>query len=123
MDSEWGISNPPAYGKSGLDYNQMQETWSTDKTISLIEQYKDAENPFMIMTSFKGPHWDYMVPEPYDKMYDPRSIEKWGNFDDPFINKPEIQQERNFALECWSFNVERLARDDCCVLGILYIHR
>ena len=93
MDSEWGISNPPAYGKSGLDYNQMQETWSTDKTISLIEQYKDAENPFMIMTSFKGPHWDYMVPEPYDTMYDPRSIEKWGNFDDPFINKPEIQQK------------------------------
>ena len=34
-----------------------------------------------------------MVPEPYDKMYDPRSIEKWGNFDDPFINKPEIQQK------------------------------
>ena len=93
MDSEWGISNPPAYGKSGLDYNQMQETWSTDKTISLIDQYKDAENPFMIMTSFKGPHWDYMVPEPYDTMYDPRSIEKWGNFDDPFINKPEIQQK------------------------------
>ena len=93
MDSEWGISNPPAYGKSGLDYKQMQETWSTDKTISLIEQYKDAENPFMIMTSFKGPHWDYMVPEPYDTMYDPRSIEKWGNFDDPFINKPEIQQK------------------------------
>ena len=93
MDSEWGVSNPPAYGKSGLDYNQMQETWSTDKTISLIEQYKDEENPFMIMTSFKGPHWDYMVPEPYDTMYDPRSIEKWGNFDDPFINKPEIQQK------------------------------
>ena len=93
MDSEWGVSNPPAYGKSGLDYNQMQETWSTDKTISLIEQYKDAENPFMIMTSFKGPHWDYMVPEPYDTMYDPISIEKWGNFDDPFVNKPEIQQK------------------------------
>ena len=93
MDSEWGISNPPAYGKSGLDYNQMQETWSTDKTISLIKKYKDSENPFMIMTSFKGPHWDYMVPEPYDTMYDPNSIEKWGNFDDPFINKPEIQQK------------------------------
>ena len=93
MDSEWGISNPPAYGKSGLDYDQMQETWSTDKTINLIEQYKDADNPFMIMTCFKGPHWDYMVPEPYDTMYDPRSIEKWGNFDDPFINKPEIQQK------------------------------
>ena len=47
----------------------------------------------MVMTSFKGPHWDYMVPEPYDKMYDPKSIEKWGNFDDPFIDKPEIQQK------------------------------
>ena len=93
MDSEWGISNPPVYGKSGLSYDQMQETWSTNKTIDLIKQFKDGETPFMIMTSFKGPHWDYMVPAPYDTMYDPKSIEKWGNFDDPFIDKPEIQQK------------------------------
>ena len=93
MDSEWGISNPPVYGKSGLNYDQMQETWSTNKTIDLIKQFKDKEDRFMIMTSFKGPHWDYMVPTPYDTMYDPKSIAKWGNFDDPFIDKPEIQQK------------------------------
>ena len=59
----------------------------------MIKDIKDKNNPFMVMTSFKGPHWDYMVPEPYDTMYDPKSIEKWGNFDDPFIKKPEIQQK------------------------------
>ena len=93
MDSEWGVSNPPVWGKSGLTYDQMQETWSANKTIDMIKDFKDKDNPFMVMTSFKGPHWDYMVPEPYDTMYDPKSIEKWGNFDDPFINKPEIQQK------------------------------
>jgi arylsulfatase A-like enzyme len=93
MDSEWGISNPPCWGKSGLSYEQMQETWSANKTINTIEKFAVDDKPFMIMTSFKGPHWDYMVPEPYDTMYDPHSIEKWGNFDDPFINKPEIQQK------------------------------
>ena len=93
MDSEWGVSNPPAWGKSGLSYDQMQETWSANKTIDMIKDFKDKDNPFMVMTSFKGPHWDYMVPEPYDTMYDPKSIEKWANFDDPFINKPEIQQK------------------------------
>jgi len=93
MDSEWGVSNPPVWGKSGLSYDQMQETWSANKTIDMIKDFKDKDNPFMVMTSFKGPHWDYMVPEPYDTMYDPKSIEKWGNFDDPFINKPEIQQK------------------------------
>ena len=71
----------------------MQETWSANKTIDMIKNFKDKDNPFMVMTSFKGPHWDYMVPEPYDTMYDPKSIEKWENFDDPFINKPEIQQK------------------------------
>ena len=93
MDSEWGVSNPPVWGKSGLSYDQMQETWSANKTIDMIRDFKDKNNPFMVMTSFKGPHWDYMVPEPYDTMYDPKSIEKWGNFDDPFIDKPEIQQK------------------------------
>lgn len=93
MESEWGVTNPPAWGKSGLSYDQMQETWSANKTIDMIKDFKDKENPFMVMTSFKGPHWDYMVPEPYDTMYDPKSIEKWGNFDDPFIDKPEIQQK------------------------------
>ena len=93
MESEWGVSNPPAWGKSGLSYDQMQETWSANKTIDMIKDFKDKDNPFMVMTSFKGPHWDYMVPEPYDTMYDPKSIEKWGNFDDPFIDNPEIQQK------------------------------
>ena len=93
MDSEWGVSNPPVWGKSGLSYDQMQETWSANKTIDMMKNFKDKDNPFMVMTSFKGPHWDYMVPEPYDTMYDPKSIEKWGNFDDPFLNKPEIQQK------------------------------
>ena len=93
MDSEWGVSNPPVWGKSGLSYDQMQETWSANKTIDMIKGFKDKDHPFMVMTSFKGPHWDYMVPEPYDTMYDPKSIEKWGNFDDPFIDKPEIQQK------------------------------
>ena len=43
MDSEWGISNPPVYGKSGLSYDQMQETWSTNKTIDLIKQFKGGK--------------------------------------------------------------------------------
>ena len=93
MKSEWGITNPPSWGRSGLSYEQMQETWSSNKTIETIKQFANKDKPFMVFTSFKGPHWDYMVPPPYDTMYDPRSIDKWGNFDDPFIDKPEIQQK------------------------------
>lgn len=93
MESEWGITNSPSWGRSGLTYEQMQETWTANKTIETIKQFSKKDKPFLVFTSFKGPHWDYMVPEPYDTMYDPRSIEKWGNFDDPFINKPKIQQK------------------------------
>tara|TARA_Y100001970_G_scaffold82116_1_gene103936 strand:- start:10268 stop:11737 length:1470 start_codon:yes stop_codon:yes gene_type:complete len=93
MKSEWGITNPPSWGRSGLTHEQMQETWTANKTIDQINKFAKENKPFMVFTSFKGPHWDYMVPEPYDTMYDPRSIEKWGNFDDPFIDKPSIQQK------------------------------
>ena len=80
MESEWGITNSPSWGRSGLTYEQMQETWTANKTIETIKQFSKKDKPFLVFTSFKGPHWDYMVPEPYDTMYDPRSIEKWGNF-------------------------------------------
>ena len=47
----------------------------------------------MIAANFFGPHFPYAVPAPYDTMYDPESVERWGNFDEQFINKPLIQQK------------------------------
>ena len=69
------------------------EAWTADKTIELIDGYAGSEQPFMIASNFFGPHFPYAVPAPYDTIYDPDSVERWGNFDEQFINKPLIQQK------------------------------
>ena len=66
---------------------------TADKAIELINGYSDSEQPFMIAANFFGPHFPYAVPAPYDTMYDPDTVERWGNFDEQFINKPLIQQK------------------------------
>ncbi len=53
----------------------------------------ERDRPFMICSSFFGPHFPYCVPEPYDEMYDPDTVERWINFDEQFVDKPSIQQK------------------------------
>ena len=53
----------------------------------------ERDRPFMICSSFFGPHFPYCVPEPYDEMYDPETVERWINFDEQFVDKPSIQQK------------------------------
>ena len=89
---EWG-GNAPFYGELPLPVDKTMEAWTADKTIDLLNGYSDSENPFMIAANFFGPHFPYAVPEPYLSMYDPDSVERWGNFDELFINKPLIQQK------------------------------
>lgn len=88
---EWG-GTAPFCGRAKLPADEMQEAWCADKTIDLLNNHADDDQPFMIFTSFFGPHFPYAVPAPYDTMYDPDQVERWGNFDETFENKPTIQQ-------------------------------
>ncbi|WP_079909749.1 sulfatase [Paenibacillus sp. 32352] len=47
------------------------DKWIADRTNALLEQYKEKEESFFVWASFFDPHPDYLVPEPWDKMYDP----------------------------------------------------
>jgi arylsulfatase A-like enzyme len=76
-----------------LDGDDLQEAWAADRTIALLDALAQAERPFMIFTSFFGPHFPYAVPAPYDRMYDPAQVERWTNFDETFEGKPLIQQK------------------------------
>ena len=69
------------------------EAWTADKTIERIKDYAASDKRFMVFASFFGPHFPYAVPAPYDTMYDPAQVEKWGNFDETFQDKPLIQQK------------------------------
>jgi len=89
---EWG-GEAPFYGKSALPAEHHHDAWVADRAIDMIHSYASSEKPFMICAAFFGPHFPYAAPEPYDKMYRPETIEKWGNFDEQFANKPLIQQK------------------------------
>ncbi len=80
-------------GSSTLCEQDMQETFVADATIEMIEKYSKEEKPFLITSAFFGPHFPVAPPQPYDMMYDPELVKKWGNFHDMFIDKPLIQQK------------------------------
>jgi arylsulfatase A-like enzyme len=89
---EWG-GDAPFCGRSILDAELLQEAWAADRTIDLLNAYAGADEPFMIFTSFFGPHFPYAVPAPYDRMYDPTQVERWVNFYESFHDKPLVQQK------------------------------
>lgn len=89
---EWG-GDAPFCGPSTLSADDMQEAWVADRTIELIEERANADEPFAMCTSFFGPHFPYAVPEPYDELYDPDRIDRPENFDEDFEGKPDVQEK------------------------------
>jgi len=49
-------------------------TWIAERTNALLEQYERDGEHFFLWASFFDPHPDYLVPEPWDTMYDPAKI-------------------------------------------------
>ncbi len=50
------------------------DAWIADRTNTLLEQSAQADESFLLYSSFFDPHPGYLVPEPYDTMYDPDSL-------------------------------------------------
>lgn len=50
------------------------DTWIAERTNALLEQYKENGESFFLWSSFFDPHPDYLVPEPWDTMYDPEKL-------------------------------------------------
>ena len=48
--------------------------WIAERSKALISQYQDAGEAFFLWASFFDPHPKYLVPEPWDTMYDPDQI-------------------------------------------------
>ncbi|MBS4206891.1 sulfatase-like hydrolase/transferase [Bacillus sp. FJAT-50079] len=49
-------------------------TWIAERTNALLEQYVENDENFFLWSSFFDPHPPYLVPEPWDKMYDPDQL-------------------------------------------------
>ncbi len=47
------------------------DTWIAEQTNKMLEGYKKTNENFFLWASFFDPHPGYLVPEPWDTMYDP----------------------------------------------------
>jgi len=49
--------------------------WIAERTNARLDAAKEAGRPFFLWASFFDPHPPYLVPEPWDTLYDPATIE------------------------------------------------
>ena len=49
-------------------------TWIAERSAALLDEYKQNDDNFFLWASFFDPHPDYLVPEPWDTMYDPQAV-------------------------------------------------
>jgi len=80
-------------GKTTAPPEATSTYYHAEKTIERIEEAAEEDEPFFHRTDFPGPHFPYVVPEPYASMYDPENIEPWENFDEDFEDKPGVQEQ------------------------------
>ncbi len=49
-------------------------TWIAEKSNAILTECADKKEKFFLWASFFDPHPSYLVPEPWDKMYDPAKV-------------------------------------------------
>lgn len=48
--------------------------WIAERTQAMLSQYRERDESFFLWASFPDPHPPYLVPEPWDQMYDPDQL-------------------------------------------------
>ena len=66
---------PKRYGRWDLPAELHYSTWTAERSIAQIEQSAQNDEPFFCWASFHDPHPPYLVPAPWDTMYDPADME------------------------------------------------
>ena len=93
---KWSIPEAYHYG-----------TWIAERSCALIDDYTSRDEPFFLWSSFFDPHPPYLVPEPWDTMYDPASLTvPSGMPGEHDLNPPhfKLTQERNPDFSPWKEN-------------------
>ena len=111
-------------------------TWIAERSMALLEDYKANDAPFFLWASFFDPHPAYLVPEPWDKMYDPTQLTVPGPVPGEHDKNPihfQMTQEENPDFTPWQepegkamhgfhshlFNKEEMAKDIAIYYGMI----
>ena len=67
----------------------------TEKTIEMLGDYSQTDQPFFLTCQFWGPHMPCLPTPEYYGRHDRADIKPWPNFRDDFTNKPDrLKRER-----------------------------
>lgn len=69
-----GTMDPSLTYKWPIPEEYHYNTWIAERTNALLTDYKESGQPFFMWASFFDPHPEYLVPEPWDTLYDPDSL-------------------------------------------------
>ncbi|MFW6270789.1 MAG: sulfatase [Bacillota bacterium] len=67
-------NSEPQHGTWNIPEEYHYDTWIAERTNKVLEEYVENEENFFHWASFFDPHPPYLVPEPWDEMYDPDDI-------------------------------------------------
>jgi len=79
-------------------------TWTAERTNALMEEYHQNGENFFLWASFFDPHPKYLVPEPWDTMYDPQEITVPSIVEGEHENNPphfQLAQQRKPDFSPW----------------------
>jgi arylsulfatase A-like enzyme len=64
----------PQHLKWSLPEAFHTNTWIAERSNALLAEYAATDKPFFLWSSFFDPHPPYLVPEPWDTLYDPAQV-------------------------------------------------
>lgn len=69
-----GTMDPSIRYKWPIPEEYHYNTWIAERSNAALENYRDNNENFFLWTSFFDPHPPYLVPEPWDTMYNPEKL-------------------------------------------------
>ena len=69
-----GTMDPAQTYKWPIPEKYHYNTWIAERSNARLEEHKKSGEPFFLWSSFFDPHPEYLVPEPWDTMYDPDKL-------------------------------------------------
>lgn len=69
-----GTMDPEQLHRWPIPEKYHYNTWIAERTNAMLSQYAKNDDSFFLWSSFFDPHPPYLVPEPWDTMYDPDEL-------------------------------------------------
>jgi len=97
-------NNPNQRHKWLIPEEYHYDTWTAERINTLMEEYHRNDDNFLLWASFFDPHPKYLVPEPWDTMYDPEKLTVPSIVEGEHENNPphfKLTQQRKPDFSPW----------------------